>query len=258
MFENTALRPDLQSGHGLSLYLETRCGRILFDAGQGSAFADNAEKMGIDLSQADLAVLSHGHYDHGGGLGHFLERNAKAPVYVSRYAFGEHRAADGRDIGLDPALRESGRIRFVEERLELAPGAELHACSDLPLVQEIDSAGLLYREGTRLLPERFRHEQYLLLQEEGKRILISGCSHRGIVNIASRFRADILVGGFHFMNVPVEGEGAVRLEAAAQALLALPTRYYTGHCTGQAQYEFLRERMGDRLAYLSTGSCLQL
>ena len=256
LVENTSLRPELACEHGLSLYLETKEHKILFDAGQSSAFADNAEKLGIDLSDVDFAVLSHGHYDHGGGLAYFLERNDHAPVYLNRAAFGDHRDGTGRNIGIDPALRESGRIRFADEMLEIAPGVELHACNNRPVLQEIDSAGLLCRQGDSLLPEKFRHEQYLLLQEEGKRILISGCSHKGVVNIASWFRADVLVGGFHFMNVPVEGDGARRLDAAAEALLALPTCYYTGHCTGAAQYDYLHDRMGERLEYLATGSVL--
>ena len=75
LVENTSRRQDLTAEHGLSLYIETGSHKILFDAGQSAAFADNAEKLGIDLTQADLAVLSHGHYDHGGGLGKFLETN---------------------------------------------------------------------------------------------------------------------------------------------------------------------------------------
>ncbi len=258
LIENTTLRQDLACEHGLSLYLETPGCNILFDAGQSEAFAENAEKLDIDLRKADLAVLSHGHYDHGGGLRRFLELNDHAPVYLNRHAFGQHEDGSGRYIGLDSALRDSGRLRYADEFLEIAPGLELHACNERERVQDIDSAGLLRREGECFLPEDFRHEQYLLLREGDQRILISGCSHKGIVNIASWFRADVLFGGFHFMNVPVQEEGAARLDAAAQALLSLPTRYVTGHCTGQEQYEFLKARMGSRLEYMATGAVFEL
>ena len=69
LMENTTVREDLTAEHGLSLYIEANGKRILFDTGASATFADNAEKLGIDLSQVDLCILSHGHYDHGGGYG---------------------------------------------------------------------------------------------------------------------------------------------------------------------------------------------
>ena len=90
LLENTACREDLTAEHGLSLYIETGAHKILFDAGQTGAFADNAEKLGVDLGKAEFAVLSHGHNDHGGGLGRFLEINETAKIYVNQYAFEPH------------------------------------------------------------------------------------------------------------------------------------------------------------------------
>ena len=100
----------------------------------------------------------------------------------------------------------------------------------------------------------FLHEQYLLIEEEGKRILISGCSHKGIFNIAEWFKPDVLIGGFHFMKLdPDAEEDAGFLNKAAEILLRYDTTYYTCHCTGEMQYAFLKEKMGDRLQYAATG-----
>ena len=250
LMENTSCREDLCFEHGLSLYLETGDHKILFDAGQSGAFAENAKKLGVDLEKVDFAVLSHGHYDHSGGLGRFLERNETAPVYVSKWAFEPHWESDGRYVGVDQTLKENRRIRYVAAETSLAEGITLYRLERGPM----DTAGLLVEEDGVRKPDDFRHEQYLLLEENGKRILISGCSHKGILNIMDAFRPDVLVGGFHFMKMEDKGF----LKSAAEKLLEYDTVYYTGHCTGLKQYEYLKTIMGDRLHYISTGTVLEI
>ena len=250
LMENTSCRDDICFEHGLSLYLETGDRKILFDAGQSEAFAENAAMLDVDLKEVDFAVLSHGHYDHSGGLGKFLEINRTAPVYVSRWAFEPHWSADGRYVGVDRALKENNRIRLVAEETCLGDGITLHRMDCMPM----DTAGLLAEEAGIRKPDDFRHEQYLLVKEEGKRILISGCSHKGILNIVDTFRPDILVGGFHYMKT----EDEAFLKKAAQTLLEYDTVYYTGHCTGFKQYEFLKSIMGDRLHYIAAGTILEI
>ena len=252
--ENTACREDLQSEHGLSLFLETENRRILFDAGQTDAFAANAEALGIDLKAVDLAVLSHGHYDHSGGIARFLDVNSTAPVYLHREAFVPHYNADGKYIGVDPALANNPRLRFTDRDEILAKGITLSSCNRLPRPVPFGSFGLTMQAGDQILPDDFRHEQYLLIEEQGRRICVSGCSHKGILNILAWFRPDVLIGGFHFMKLdPETPDGKDALEAAAARLLQYPTIYYTGHCTGQSQFDFLKARMGQRLNALSTG-----
>lgn len=250
LMENTSCREDLCFEHGLSLYLETGNHKILFDAGQSGAFADNAEKLGVDLEQVDLAVLSHGHYDHSGGLCKFLEINPQAPVYVSRWAFEPHYETDGRYVGVDLSLQDSSQICYVAEQTALTEGITLYRLEKGPM----DTAGLLVEEAGIRKPDDFRHEQYLLVEEGEKKILISGCSHKGILNIVDAFRPDILIGGFHFMKITEEE----KLQQAAWDLLQYDTVYYTGHCTGQKQYDYLKTIMGEKLHYLSAGTVLEL
>lgn len=249
LMENTTCCENLRCEHGLSLYIETETHKILFDAGQSGAFADNGEKLGVDFRKVDFAVLSHGHYDHSGGLKRFLEINQTAPVYVSQYAFDPHYSANGY-IGMDPALKTSQRIRYITEETILAEGMTLYQLERPPM----DTAGLLTEENGVRKPDDFRHEQYLLLEEKGKRILISGCSHKGILQIMEAFRPDILIGGFHFMKI----ESEEVLETAAKKLLEYDTVYYTGHCTGQKQFDYLKGIMGDKLHYIASGTVLDI
>ena len=258
LIENTSCGSTCECEHGLSFYIETGNHKILFDAGQTDAFARNAEKLGVDLSQVELAILSHGHFDHGGGLKAFLEINKTAPVYLRRDAFAPNRNAQGKDIGLDPELQSCDRLIYTDDSLELAPGITLCSCNDRVRPVPTDSAGIQVQENGLWKPDLFLHEQYLLIEENGKRICFSGCSHKGILNITHWFSPDVLLGGFHFMKIEPVGEGATRLAEAAEALLRYPATYYTGHCTGAAQFAFLKARMGDRLHALSTGTVLDI
>ena len=250
LLENTSAC-GLPTEHGLSLFVEMAGGRFLFDLGQTDLFALNAQALGIDLSTADFVVLSHGHYDHGGGLRRFLAINDRAPVYVSRHAFEPHYNGMKEYIGLDRNLAVSDRIVFVDDDLRISDGIEIRGCQGMPRIVDFGPSGLKMLRDGQMVEEDFRHEQYLLVEEDGRRILFSGCSHRGILNIMHEFRPDVLIGGFHMSRFPLDDA----LAGYAEELDSFPTAYYTGHCTGTEQYQFMKARMGN-LHYLSTGDSI--
>ena len=128
LLENTAARADMQTEHGLSLYEETATKKILFDMGQTSFFAENAEMLSIDLADVDLAVLSHGHYDHGGGLAVFLEKNDHAPVFIHKDAFLPHYNGTQKYIGLDTALASHPRIVWTEDAYRIDENLRFFLC----------------------------------------------------------------------------------------------------------------------------------
>lgn len=204
LVENTSADPRLGAEHGLSLYIETGAHHILFDMGQTALYAANARALGVDLAGVDLAVLSHGHYDHGGGLAHFLAANPGAPVYLSRYAFEPHYHGSTKNIGLEPALAQNLRLRFTGETTPLGDGLTLYACNARPRRHDLGSFGLTTVRDGAFVAEDFRHEQYLLIEQAGKRVLISGCFHKGILDLVEWFRPDVLVGGFHFSKLPLD------------------------------------------------------
>lgn len=254
LIENTAGDPSLTAEHGLSILIETGKRRYLFDTGATGAFVENACRMGVDLGQVDAAILSHGHYDHGGGLEAFMQCNPRAPVYVSAHAFTACYNASGKYIGLPASLKDHPRLIPVLDRLTLAPGVWLDCCPQACPRYPQDSGGLQKMEHGTLLPDTFEHELYLLVQEN-KRICFSGCAHRGIENIVHWLKPDVLVGGFHFKQLQ---PGEERLTLAARRLLEHDCDYYTCHCTGQAQYAYLKEIMKNRLHYLSTGDIIEI
>lgn len=254
--ENTSYDDRFGAEHGLSLYIETEHHKILFDFGQSNLFEKNAHILDVDLSEVDIAILSHGHYDHSGGLKRFLEINKKAPVYMSKYAFEPHYSGGDRYIGMDQSLIGNGRFVYVEDECQIDDDLSLYSCNrEIPTIP-VDCAGLGRMENGVIVPEDFRHEQYLVIRESGKRIVISGCSHKGIINITNYLKPDTLIGGFHFSKIELNTEGEKRLSAAAKYLMETGAFFYTCHCTGVAQYEYMKEIMGDRLRYLAVGDVI--
>lgn len=260
LVENTAGAPEMLSEHGLSLYIETGEHRILFDAGQSGAFAENAEKLGISIADVDIAVLSHGHYDHGGGMLRFIELNRVARIYANRRVFGGYYNAVGEYIGLVPELEASERFTLCGDGLVLDRAFRLCTCNGLKRRYEFGSFGLSEagKNGERV-SDKFLHEQYLVLQTGGGRIVFSGCSHKGVLNIVNWLRPDVLIGGFHFMKLDCASERDMEeLCAATRELKRLGGKYYTCHCTGEEQYELLHREMGDRLGYIRAGDCIEI
>ena len=245
--------------HGLSLHIELDSGlKLLFDMGQGDLFARNAELLGIDLAEVDFAVISHGHYDHGGGLETFLEMNGKAKVYVRKKAFEAHHSLkeDGaKNIGLRAVDRK--RLVFCEGCAEPAEGVILFANPPHHFPEPPGNALLLGPDGK---PDTFAHEQSLLVLEGGKCVLFGGCAHRGIVNILHAAQTICDDGITHVFSGMHIGKGQVSQEYISGLAGALKAEgnihYYTMHCTGEEGFDNLRELMGDRIEYLASGESI--
>lgn len=209
--------------------------------------------MKIDLTKVDIAVLSHGHYDHGGGLSAFLSVNRKAPVYISTRAFGAHYNGTEKYIGLDRSLASCGRLVFTDDIFKIDDGLCLYHFNKKQKRFELGSFGLNVCENGTFMPDPFYHEQYLEIIDDGKKVLISGCSHKGILNITEWFSPDVLVGGFHFSKLPMDET----LAEYAGFLDSSGCEFYTCHCTGEAQFEFMKGYM-KKLKYLRCGESIEI
>lgn len=258
LMENTSFAPPFIAEHGLSLFIETKRHKILFDTGQTGAFADNAEQLGIDLNDVDLAVISHGHNDHGGGLARFLEYNHHAPVYIRENAFDRYYHEPNLYRGLDHSLCHNNQLVFTGDSLKINDELELLSCNGMKAVYPTYNFGLCRLEKDTLVPDDFSHEQSLLIREGEHTVLLSGCSHKGVCNMTQWLHPDILIGGFHFKGIPLDAQGCRALDQAAAVLSAMPTVYYTGHCTGTEQYTYLKRKMGNQLHSFSSGQTFEI
>lgn len=253
LIENVPLSDAFYAEHGLSLYIETNEQKILFDMGQTDLFIKNAEILGVDLREVDIAILSHGHYDHGGGLESFLKLNEKAFIYISRFAFEPHYNGVEKYIGLNVDLIDNSRIVFTDDLISLSGNLHLYSCNNKDRFFDLGSFGLYTYEDGEFVPDDFRHEQYLLIEENNKKVLISGCSHKGILDITRWFTPDVLVGGFHFSKLETDN----RLKEYAEILNRYDTVFYTCHCTGVEQYDFMKQFIKE-LHYLKSGMTIEI
>jgi len=255
--------------HGLSLYFETGDRKILFDTGQDELFYYNAKKLGISIEDVDIMVLSHGHFDHGGGLPCFLERNQKAKVYIHDLSFGEYyscASSPPRYIGLDQSCKEDTRLVRNTGYLRIDDGLELFS-----LQADINDSfwpsgnkTLAVRKGDEYVQDPFLHEHSLVITENGKRHLIAGCAHGGIASILDYAEnlcgcIDTVIGGFHLYNSGTkQTESKELISALAKRLSLSRAIFYTGHCTGKMGFVLLREIMGDQVRAISIGDVLEL
>ena len=275
LVENTAGADARLAGeHGLSLHLDVAGLALLHDAGASGLFADNAKVLGIDLAGVDLAVLSHGHYDHGGGLGRFLDVNDRAPVSMARKAIEPHYAGlplGRREIGIKAGTleRHRDRFRFVDADAELSPGVHLLAAigRDHPWVRFNRTLGSLC--GGRIVRDDLAHEIAMVVELPDGIAVFTGCGHQGVLNMVdaalARFPGRAIravIGGFHLGGVPgknilAESDASVR-QVGRGLLERGAAMTWTGHCTGARAGLVLKDVMGDRLAFLRTGLVIEL
>jgi len=268
LIENDLMNQKFTAAHGLSLHIETGDHRVLFDFGPDDLYISNARELGIDLKEVDIAFLSHGHKDHGGGIPSFLELNEKAKIYVHPGALGTFysRQEDGvmKDIGIPEEIKSSQRIVKIEGITEID--------DHLTVISEITGNELvppgnetMYRDKDGMdVPDDFVHEQSLLIEEEGKLYLFSGCGHRGIVNIVEKVRQlkgkypDHVIGGFHIKKPSKISFDETYVYRLGERLMETGSSYHTCHCTGQKMYRKLAKVMEDKVEYIVTGTELEI
>ncbi len=270
LVENCACTSRFQSEHGLCVYVENQGERWLLDTGKTGMFLKNAIECDVDIKKIDHVFLSHGHYDHVGGLKEFLKYNERADVYVSRNICKSHYSlrADGQlhEIGIDNALLENDRIVICEMDTIGKAAVVIAHVEGNRFLSEANNNLFEYAKSGELCPDTFSDEQSLLLcDQDGTYMLYAGCAHRGIVNILESCKSklgrypDVVIGGFHLMipNTKTSIDPDC-VQEMGRYLKKLPCLYLTGHCTGQEAFEILKEELEERIQEIHAGNMFEI
>ncbi len=242
---NDEAREGFFSEHGLSLLIDEE---TLFDTGTSDVAVINAEKMGVDLGKVKRVIISHGHYDHGGGLIKILERTGRIDVYLHEKA-------------LLPKYSGSRFAGFPYEWRIAEKMADVHLIKG---DTEIDGFYVLNNVETqeekidRAFLVNGKHDLFedeLNLYTRGT--LVTGCAHRGIDNILKAaekgYEVRNVVGGFHLKDSSDE-----RIEEVIETLLNYNVRVFPMHCTGQRAMAIMKERLGEKCVLPKSGDVIEV
>ncbi|MBN2022961.1 MAG: MBL fold metallo-hydrolase [Pirellulales bacterium] len=264
LVDNTVCRADLLAEHGLACWIEADGHRVLFDTGQGRVLRWNARHLGVDLATTEAIVLSHGHFDHSGGLRSVLEQVARCPVFLhpaatqTRYSRGA--SPPHRGIGLSSydhhALTQRQRdLVWTSSPTEVVPG--VWVTGEIPRRNNVEDAGgpfFLDPECTQ--PDLLPDDQALYIETPQGTVVVLGCAHAGVANtldyvseLAGGRPLCAVIGGLHMAKASPN-----RKQAAVEALLRHPLQLVApAHCTGlDAQVE-LQAVLGPRWRACTVG-----
>ena len=277
LIENRPSETDSQlvAEWGLSLHINFNGHNILFDTGTSGLFAKNADHLSINLASIEIAILSHHHFDHGGGLKRFFEENTTASVHLGEAPKGECFIRPlpfiKKYVGLDKTILPDFSSRFItiSEPAEIIPDVFVfpHISGSYP--RPAGNKRLFVRSDGKLTLDGFAHEIVMAIRENNKLIIFTGCSHNGILNmvdtVAREFKGipvKAVIGGFHLVASPPFNfiAGSKRdVEELAKSILDFPIgQAYTGHCTGTKAFAILKTVMGDQITDLRTGSSFEV
>jgi len=270
LIENTTTHPQLKAEHGLSLAIYYKCRLYILDTGSSGDFFENARRMRIYARRSEMVVLSHGHYDHAGGLQTLFGEEKDVYVCAMKSAIQKYYSGSGgniHEIGIpQDIIDEYGdRFIFIEENVKIGRDIYLipHATNNLNKIGE--KAKLYKMVNDELVPDDFSHELSLVLDSEKGLIIFNSCSHAGVVNIIKEIKElwpdekiYAFFGGLHMKGkcgdeiICTFSEEEIKEIAEYLNSVGLQ-KLYTGHCTGEPAINLLKKYLGDKVEVMSTG-----
>jgi 7,8-dihydropterin-6-yl-methyl-4-(beta-D-ribofuranosyl)aminobenzene 5'-phosphate synthase len=245
----------LVSEHGLSLWIETAGRRLLFDTGQGSALQNNAQKLGIRLDETDILVLSHGHFDHTGGVSQvYCHPAAVQPRYSIRNGKPKPIQMPSESMSAIDKLPLE-QIHWIQQPISLNDTIGITG----PIPRETnfeDTGGPFYLDPQGKCADPIDDDLALWIRTDDGLVVCVGCSHAGAVNtlndvcrLTGQNRIRAVIGGFHLLNANNR-----RLDLTVAALRSFsPGMVIPCHCTGERGVKAFQDAFDGRVIPGCTG-----
>lgn len=268
LVENTTDRPGLLAEHGLAYYIDTRSQGVLFDTGQGNVLAGNAYRLGIPLSRVETVVLSHGHYDHTGGLADVLRGSRSISVIAHPAAlqpkFARNQDGTSREIGmplesLQALQRRREQCVLTEKPTRVAPG--ITVTGPVPRVTEYeDTGGPFYLDTHCQQSDPLSDDQAVFFETSRGTVVLLGCAHAGVINTLRYVREltdqrpiHAVLGGMHLVEASTR-----RLQQTIDELRALKLACIgPAHCTGRTATAALWNALPNQCLPCNVGTQLE-
>ena len=266
LVEDTTLDNSLLAEHGLSFWIEYDNKRILFDTGQSDILFKNAETLGINLNEVDAIVISHGHYDHTGGLSTVLDVAPKATVYLHPAAIFQkfsRKTLKLNSIGM-PYLAKNAvqrcRVVWTATPARILPG--MSVTGQVPRVNNFeDVGGAFFIDENCRVPDELLDDQALFFESGRGLVVVLGCAHSGVVNtldyisnLTSQNKIYAVIGGMHLLNASKE-----RIEQTITNFQKYNIQKIgLAHCTGDSAKSRFSDTCKDRCFPCPTGTRISL
>ena len=267
--ENTTARPATFGEEGLSILIEAGTSIILLDTGQTISVVLNAAALGVDLSRVKKIVLSHGHFDHTGGLRSVLRKMRKnvevvchPDVWAPKYAVGKDGAERFIGVPFQRLELESLGARFAMSKGPVVLAENVTALGEVPMVNDFETIDphLFVRDSSGLRADDLLDDRAVVINSGDGLVVVLGCAHRGIINtlkqaqkLAGLERINLVVGGSHLVG---SGEGRVWQTVAALKELNVE-RLGLCHCTSLPAAAILAREFGDRFFFNNVGKAVE-
>ncbi len=254
--------------HGLSFLIESSEGKVLFDTGQsGEALAHNLAVLNLSLQDVNDVVLSHGHYDHTGGLPYLLTLPKRFNIIASEHVFEPKfstRYNPLRYIGLPVSrqmLETSANLILSEEQVQVLPN--VFVTGNIPLQSEFEQGDkpLVLLENGKTKPDPVADDRAMVLALSDSLIVLLGCCHAGIINtlryVQNTFQKPIfaVMGGSHLK--PASPGRIAATITTLQTEFSSIQRYHLNHCTGFEALHALKNAFGSQVNPFLAGETLE-